>query len=230
MKTGSGTRLEKYAEIRRMRGRGYPVKKIAEILGMKPGGVSAIINDPDGSKQKTRRERYRGVCRECGKETDGSSGFNAPTLCASCHGKSTRVWTREMIIDAILRWAHEYGQPPVVSDWPHADREWGRPAATGCYGEHSPFASWADAVEAAGFSRPHTGRRRGVRAWDRESVISAIKLWVEETGELPRVSEWQKGQGPYPVAATVYYYFGTWNNAIQAAGFSPRRSSKRKEK
>lgn len=155
------TRQQKYETIVWCRAHGWTRQEIGALLGLKVSGVSNLINDPDGSKQQSRRERYRGTCRVCGKPTDGSSGFNAPTLCARHNGERTRIWTRESIIEAIQRFARENGKPPVASDWNHPGRGEGYPPLTCVYRSStspgSPFASWADAIEAAGFPRPRVG-------------------------------------------------------------------------
>jgi hypothetical protein len=216
------TRAEKYVEIEKLRGMGLSTQEIAEELGMRPGGIRSIINDPDGSKQKARRERYRGVCGVCGEPTTGCNGWNAPDLCR-LHSAS-RVWTQEKVIGAIQQFAKEHGRPPRSTDWPHTDRKQGHPAATAIYGEYAAFPSWADAVEAAGFPRPSMGRGPGQPQWNRDAIIEAIQAWVSEKGETPRMWQWERTVDPaFPTNSTVVAYFGTWNEAIQAAGFTPRR-------
>lgn len=46
---------------------------------------------------------YAGVCTGCGGPTDGSNGADmAPELCAACT-KARAKWTREQILDAVVR-------------------------------------------------------------------------------------------------------------------------------
>lgn len=160
------TRQEKYAEIMKLRSQGWVNQRIANALGLTYSGLRNIINDPDGSKQKARRERYRGTCAECGKHTDGSSGFNAPNLCAHCNGLASRVWTRENIIEAIRSWAAEHGEPPRSRvEWLHACPDGTHPTATSVYrgrdgksNPGAPFATWNEAIEAAGFEPRQIGK------------------------------------------------------------------------
>lgn len=117
---------ERLTEITALRAEGYSVAEIADLLNVSPGAVRNRINDPDGAKQRKRRERYRGRCLTCGAPTDGSSGYNAPRYCvdhvndspeAIARFEAQTIWTRERIIAAIRWWADTYGEPPSGTDW-----------------------------------------------------------------------------------------------------------------
>ena len=62
------------------------------------------------------------------------------------------------------------------------------------------------------------------RVWTKDAIKTAIRQWVEIYGEPPTSKEWNGSRRPnwVPEVQTVRYYFGTWNGAIQAAGFAPR--------
>jgi len=59
--------------------------------------------------------------------------------------------------------------------------------------------------------------------WSRESVIAAIKRWVEEYGRPPRSHEWKNRGEWWPSLNSVYgergQPFHTWRGALQAAGY-----------
>ena len=57
--------------------------------------------------------------------------------------------------------------------------------------------------------------------WPIESIIEAIQRWGAEHGEPPRIRDFHIQSG-YPSFSTVIKRFGTWNQAIEAAGFEPR--------
>ncbi len=72
----------------------------------------------------------------------------------------------------------------------------------------------------------------------RKRVVDAIRRWVDEHGEIPAATDWspalaiQLGQpeaarrsrgGGWPYTTTAVEAFGSWNAAIAAAGFEPRR-------
>jgi hypothetical protein len=107
----------------------------------------------------------------------GSEGFGprAPRLCAACAAQEQieeRKWTQETVIEAIQLFARENGRPPLSSEWlVRQDRRFpptsaiyrykpkGRGGKRNRSGRHNPFASWADAIEAAGFPRPKIGHK-----------------------------------------------------------------------
>lgn len=103
-------------------------------------------------------------CVDCHAPIDGSNGKKSER-CSPCQHAwedETRTWTRDTIIAAIQRFARENGRPPLAADWNHAGRGAGYPPTSGIYRSrwhpNAIFASWAEAIEAAGFPRPEVGR------------------------------------------------------------------------
>jgi hypothetical protein len=225
------TRAERVEQITALRAEGLTAREIGEILGITKSAVRNIICDPDGSKQRERRKRYQGVCINCGAPTDGANGYaKAPERCQACwslYQSTLKVWTRETVLDAILRFAAKFGRPPTATEWLHVDRENNYPSCQSVYRSDSrstsPFASWAEAIEAAGFPRPRQGQGPNEQWWDRDSIIVACRRWVAARGDIPTYhGDWQAARPGYPSATSVLYYFGTWNAMIAAAGFVPR--------
>jgi len=218
-------RSEAVALIMPLREQGMVAREIAEQLGLTRSMVASVLADPDGSKQKKRRERYRGTCIDCGGPTDGSCGYASCTLrCAACAAvfqHENRKWTRETIIDAIQRWAAVHGRPPSALDWVRSDQENNYPAFSSCYRQKGikepPFETWADAIEAAGFKRPRVGLYEGRTDWTRENIIEWIVAYHHENGEPPHQDDLKGG----PAYATICSRFGTFGNAIVAAGYTP---------
>jgi hypothetical protein len=83
-----------------------------------------------------------------------------------------------------------------------------------------------------------TGLRK---TWDRARILNAIREWARLYGEQPGIADWNTGQlqalgnqerlarsraaraaGIAPTHGTVIREFGSWNAAIEAAGFTPR--------
>lgn len=64
--------------------------------------------------------------------------------------------------------------------------------------------------------------------WTRRQIISAIRKWVKEHGEVPYYSDWNypNGRG-VPSAASLARRFGSFSEAIRAAGFEPRAKAGR---
>lgn len=60
------------------------------------------------------------------------------------------------------------------------------------------------------------------KIWTREAIIFAIRKWANDYGEPPHSKLWKRSVDGYPSTWTVKNEFGSWNNAIRAAGFTPR--------
>lgn len=80
--------------------------------------------------------------------------------CSTAKAKAEAKWTRDGIADAIRRFAAIHGRPPVRTEWINADFDNDYPSSSTMYGPDKPFASWADAIEYAGYRRPHSGKDR----------------------------------------------------------------------
>ncbi len=155
-----------HADFLTLREQGMTGTAIAKQFGVGSAFVYDVLNDPAGGKSKERKKRYGNSCVDCGARTDGSNGrAKASERCKACRivyqETVLKQWTRERVIDAIQLFARENGRPPSASDWNHAGRDRRYPAATSCYSttprSTSPFRTWADAIEAAGFPRPLVG-------------------------------------------------------------------------
>jgi hypothetical protein len=116
--------------------------------------------DPTGEKARAVKARYQGVCRGCGAYTQPRNGKgDAYAYCKTCHpGAIERRWTRERVLDAMLRWSTRYGPLPSSYDWSrtHARRRGGEPLERLCTGDWpsagvvtAVYGSWKAARAAA---------------------------------------------------------------------------------
>ena len=64
--------------------------------------------------------------------------------------------------------------------------------------------------------------------YTKESCIEAIQRFYEIEGRVPLVKDF-KNNKQYPSYNTVIRHFGTWNIAIEAAGFTTRNKQKLEE-
>lgn len=64
---------------------GLSGKEIAHRLGRSHATVRGYFYDPDASKARAVKERYRGKCERCGSATSGGNGpGRARTKCVRC--------------------------------------------------------------------------------------------------------------------------------------------------
>lgn len=83
------TRAEWYAIIKPLRDSGLSGLAIARRTGLASSFVYELLNDPDGTKAKLRKDRNRKPCVECGKPTVCDT--LATGLCIDCYRAFIRV-------------------------------------------------------------------------------------------------------------------------------------------
>lgn len=67
---------------------------------------------------------------------------------STTNGALGAIWTKEAIVFAIQRWAHEFGDPPTSKCWNGARRPPGYPSAQTV---KEKFGTWNNGIRAAGF-------------------------------------------------------------------------------
>jgi hypothetical protein len=113
------TRAERYRQVRELRDKGLLQSVIADQLGVSRSYVSDLLADPDGSKQRARRDLYSQPCPECGEPMDGSNGLgqDAPGRCKKCsNARGPDYWTQERIIEAFQGFFVEFGRSPTATE------------------------------------------------------------------------------------------------------------------
>lgn len=233
------TRIERAALARKAQNAGLSIGDIAKALGVSRSYASTLLADPDGSKEKARKERYRGICIDCGGKTTYGKKGKHPFRCSACaqhhYPDARRKWTRERILADIQEWNRLYGSPPTAQDWLTGPSTKERDEKRG--GRRWPhigvvqkmFGSWSNALEVAGFER-RVGYERTdewkakVTKWPKERIIERMQEWAaEHDGYAPAELEW-KHKGPrHPASGTVRKHFGSWPDAVRQAGLRPPR-------
>lgn len=61
--------------------------------------------------------------------------------------------------------------------------------------------------------------------YSKEEIISKITSYYKKYGKIPGIRDFGSNNSEYPNHDTVKTHFGTWNNAILAAGFAPNTKS-----
>lgn len=64
--------------------------------------------------------------------------------------------------------------------------------------------------------------QHGSPRWDAPQIIAAIQRFVDKNGALPTANAWRSARRTHPCGYQVRHVFGSWNKAIEAAGFTPR--------
>ena len=57
--------------------------------------------------------------------------------------------------------------------------------------------------------------------WNKTTILNSIKDFYSLNNRIPQIRDFEKTNGKYPNRETVKDLFGTWNTAIQEAGFIP---------
>lgn len=78
------------------------------------------------------------------------------------------------------------------------------------------FGSWNNAIITAGLKTTDT------KIWDKDLIIKAIKDFYIKYNYVPTEKDFQNN----PSNTTVRRYFGSWNKAIEEAGFAANYTSK----
>lgn len=91
-------------------------------------------------------------------------------------------------------------------------------------GHDGPGRAPSLCVRCTGAAIRTTGER--IR-WTEEKIIAAIQEWVRLHGDIPKMTDWSRdpearADPRWPTHTTVIRGFGTWNNAMRAAGYAPR--------
>lgn len=123
-------------------------------------------------------------------------------------------YTDEDLLTHIRELADELGRAPTMREMDDAD---GRPAPV-TFSDR--FGSWNEAIEQADFAPQPRGPRR---IYSDEELLDHICEFADNLGRTPKYKEMQKA-GP-PSVDTMQRRFGSWNEAVEAAGLEPNHSS-----
>lgn len=131
---------------------------------------------------------------------------------------SRRKWSRERIIDDIQRLANEGHS---LSTRSMAELGYSGMVTTSYKTEY--FGSWRNAIVAAGLDPKIVCRRK--RKWTRERILQRI-LELHQAGEDLSHSAAKRNHQYLVVVAINDRFFGSWREAIEAAGISYTEVSK----
>jgi hypothetical protein len=158
-----------------------------------------------------------------------------------------RRYSRQEILEAMRAWADRYGEAPTVADWePSRARRLGQawraarfesgvwPTARMVRGQFNRFNS---ALEEAGLPARRRPSRVAATLAGPEAIFAALIEWTRRYGDVPTQADWDPPrarrlgqdwriaryhQGDWPSARTLAHHFGSFNNAVAAAGLVAR--------
>jgi len=124
--------------------------------------------------------------------------------------EAARLWTREEVAQALRNWTTEHGRAPTYDDWRRASE--GHPGVSMV---EKLFGSWTEGLLAADLPIAK-------RNWDRDAILVALRAWAIGHGRPPKSADWQGADptGSRPATYRVQREFGTWADALRAAGLA----------
>jgi hypothetical protein len=123
-----------------------------------------------------------------------------------------RVWNQRATVAAIQRWAEgNGGRAPTRAQWI-------RPSNTHpSEGQvRRLFGTWSAAIRQAGLAP----QRAAHPHWTRDRILDALCHWAALHG-VPTSGDWSRAGPGHPTHALVIRTFGSWNEALRAAGLHP---------
>jgi hypothetical protein len=166
-------RLSREQQVQRIESlsrRGLGTEEIPDLVRLACSTVNKYRRDPEGERERARRERYRGRCRSCGRRTSGSDGpGRAPELCLERAPLQRRRWSDERLLDAIRDWTRLTGAPPTLHDWSPAHAPSGHAGAARDLAERG-----RDGPLVSSSSSPQHGRLTQRSALQRTAVARAV--------------------------------------------------------
>ena len=77
-------RAQSVAEAARLRDEGLLLREIGARMGVSPKTVHAWLSDPEGSKARERKQRYRAICVACGGPCYRQGRYGEALRCETC--------------------------------------------------------------------------------------------------------------------------------------------------
>jgi hypothetical protein len=133
--------------------------------------------------------------------------WNAALQAAGFDRPRPRAWRDDEILAQLRAWASERGRAPSSVEWDGSpDRDI----------VSARFGGWNVALRQAGLE-PRFVRRR----WTDEDILDGLRRWEVDHGRPPRSMDRVGLNGEYPSPALVVTRFGSWRQALIAAGLEP---------
>ncbi|MDQ2894089.1 MAG: sigma-70 region 4 domain-containing protein [Actinomycetota bacterium] len=123
--------------------------------------------------------------------------------------------SREEIVSALRAYACAHGKPPSSTAWRNAR------LTPGVKAIYRRFGSWPAALKAAGLRSPASIRQAAPHGWRKTEIIAVLRADAKHTGRAPQRADWSRTTAEHPSAQQVAAIFGSWRQALAAAGIAP---------
>jgi len=129
-------------------------------------------------------------------------------------GSGQTKYTTDELIEYLRAYYDEFGKRPTVQDLAKADDY------PSFQAYRSRFDQWNDALQAAGFdSRPSSTE------YNPDELIDQLQEFEQRLGRIP-VYEDVESADDMPSVMAYRNHFGSWNEAVEAAGYSADQRTK----
>jgi len=163
--------------------------------------TSRMVNAADGASRPTYCKHF--------------DSWSEAVALAGLEIKQPAKYTEEELV-AYLHDRIDGDTPPAAQEWKQADHNPSYNAYLRCFG------SWDDALNAAGYDAPKRWQDGDYEDYSRDELIEWIDAFVHEFGIVPAYNDFCDPTWPGPHNTTYERRFGSWTEAIQAAGYTPR--------
>lgn len=186
--------------------------RVSDIVdGVPRSNDMSDIGKYSATVYESRFDSWTGALDEAGFEHD-----------RDYKGAPSHKLTKQELIDDIQRLKNELDRVPTASDV----SEHGKHSTTTYYNK---FDSWEDVIEGAGYDYNYNNNNLiggdKDRLFSDDELLDELRRLKEQIGKVPTIGDMNE-KGEYS-SSTYQRYFGSWNDAIEEAGFETRKSRRK---
>lgn len=170
------------------------LQQLRDELG-RPPKYDEISSNPDSFSTTVYEERF--------------GSFNAALEAASLDPRNVKNLDKEYMLDKLSELEEELGRTPAYDDL----QDFPTAPSTRTYERN--FGTFNEALKQAGMEVNQEGEI------SREKLIDELQRAAEEHGKIPSVTKFAEIED-YPGVTTMVREFGSWLEAVKAAGLEPR--------
>jgi len=172
--------------------------------------IKKLYNDGENLQYMKIKSKYQALCVAAAREFGNwGNAVNAAGINYDDYRAQRKPWTKEKIVNRILE-LYKKGE-----DLSHSNIQKKYNYLLMAASKPRLFNGWRYAVEAAGINYDDYYKKKPPGYWTKSRIIETIKEWYEMGKDL---SISQINQTHSSFSTTASNMFGSWKNAIEAAG------------